>query len=589
MNKYILSYYWILASFFSVFISCEDTRLDGMVDDKLYVINSGLYTVEVQDFGKVEYNHAVYKSGNGSDAASVSFVIDESLITSYNAQNGTGLQLLPSNCYSMEKTDAALNKDQERATVKIVFDSKAIYELQKGEQKYVLPLKMNSDSPIVADSAKLVSLISPKIVQPLTSFKIVGDFDPVTYFEDGSINGLNKHITLFKLTDAQAPAALTVKATFAENVTISPEPSVPQNFNNPVTYTLTNEKGETVTYTVQFKKPAKLAKGIRPGSGRVLWKKSMADLKYSLEGATGLHMAVAIATSGDKFIINQRYYKNYIYDWSKADKTGEMNLDLIQSSFNDAEGKNGLLNYAMTNDVKGNLLVCNLATGAGDFKIFKYSAPGDAGKEIVSFYNNTGGQVGRKLSVCGDLDKNAKIYATVTAVSKILVWTVEGGIVNQTPQVIQSPFAFSGIFTDAIANGLSDKDRIFVLNKKDFVQLSPVTGAIIKGYWLNWGGNEGSLDIATFNGSQYVAKYWMAENNSEMKGYLYTIDNPDDVVLAYEPAEATKFDGMPGNGNGSGDIALQVLSDGYRMIMYTFLTNGGAVATLFDCVDMDTE
>ena len=585
MNKYIL----ILISYLFVFVSCEDTRLDGMVSDKLYVVNSGLYTVEVQDFGKVEYNHAVYKSGNGSDAASVSFTIDESLIASYNAQQGTSFEMLPSDCYSIEKMDAELSNDQERATIKVVFDSKAIYELQKGEEKYVLPLKMNSSSPIVADSARLVSIISPKVVQPLTSFKIVGDFDPVTYFEDASINGLNKNVTLFKLTDGQGPTALAVKATYPDNVTMTPDPSEPQDFNSPVTYTMTNEEGQTVTYTVQFKKPNKLSKGIRPGSGRVLWKKSMADLKYSLEGADNLHMAVAIATSGDKFIINQRYYKNYIYDWSKAEKTGEMNLDVVKSSFNDLEGTNSLLNYAMTNDSKGNLLVCNLATGAGDFKIFKYSSPNDTGKEIISFYNNTGGQVGRKLSVYGDLDKDAKIYATVTAVSKILVWTVKDGIVDQTPQVIQSPFAFSGIFTDAVANGLSDNDRIFVLNKKDFVQLSPVTGAIVKAYWLNWGGNEGSLDIATFNGSQYVAKYWMADNTAEMKGYLYNIDNPDDVVAVYEPTDATKFDNMPSNGNGSGDIALQLLSDGYRMIMYTFLTNGGVEATLFDCVDTETE
>ena len=81
----------------------------------------------------------------------------------------------------------------------------------------------------------------------------------------------------------------------------------------------------------------------------------------------------------------------------------------------------------------------------------------------------------------------------------------------------------------------------------------------------------------------------MADNTAEMKGYLYNIDNPDDVVAVYEPTDATKFDNMPSNGNGSGDIALQLLSDGYRMIMYTFLTNGGVEATLFDCVDTETE
>ena len=74
-----------------------------------------------------------------------------------------------------------------------------------------------------------------------------------------------------------------------------------------------------------------------------------------------------------------------------------------------------------------------------------------------------------------------------------------------------------------------------------------------------------------------------------MKGYLYNIDDPDNLVMDYEAQEATVFKGMTSNANGSGDIALHLLPDGYRMIMYTLMTNGGVVATLFDCVDTETE
>ena len=568
---------------------CEDNRMNWMVDDKLYVIHSGLQSIEVQDFGNVEYNYAIYKSGVGSETASASFLVDENLISSYNAENGTSYELLPADCYSIENKNIEFGKDEERAYLKIVFDSKAIYALQKGNEKYVLPLKLVSNSNVATDSEKSSSLISPKIVQPLTSFSIKGDFDPTTYFTDASINGVDKSITLFKLTDEPAPTALTVNATFAKNVTMSPDPSEPQDFNNPVTYTIMYDKGQTVTYTVQFKKPKKLSKGIRQESKKVLWVKTMADLHYDVNDPNQAHMAVSIATSGDKFIINQRYYKNHIYNWSTGEKVGEMNLDVMKTAFNDPEGKNSLLNYAMTNDSKGNLLISNLATGAGEFKIFKFSSPTDTGKELISYYNNTGGQLGRKLSIYGDLDTDAKIYATVTNVSKILVWTVKNGVADQIPQEIQAPFLFEGNFTDALANSLDDNNRIFVLNRKIMAQLNPTTGAFIQNLQNENGAIDGSLDIATFNESQYLARHWLSSNGGSMKGYLYNIDDPDNLVMDYEAQEATVFKGMTSNANGSGDIALHLLPDGYRMIMYTLMTNGGVVATLFDCVDTETE
>jgi hypothetical protein len=41
------------------------------------------------------------------------------------------------------------------------------------------------------------------------------------------------------------------------------------------------------------------------------------------------------------------------------------------------------------------------------------------------------------------------------------------------------------------------------------------------------------------------------------------------------------------NGNSTGDVLLKVSDDGYKMIMYTLVTNGSVVAYEFDCIDID--
>lgn len=70
-----------------------------------------------------------------------------------------------------------------------------------------------------------------------------------TYAEDEA--GLTGYAGLFEALDTEDVSALALNITLPTGMTISPNPATPQNYNKDVTYTLTNEMGETHAFTVR--------------------------------------------------------------------------------------------------------------------------------------------------------------------------------------------------------------------------------------------------------------------------------------------------------------------------------------------------
>ena len=60
----------------SFFIACEDNRMDGMVKDKVYLVQSGVQEVYVNYRDFADYTVTVYKSGIGEQTANVSIEVE---------------------------------------------------------------------------------------------------------------------------------------------------------------------------------------------------------------------------------------------------------------------------------------------------------------------------------------------------------------------------------------------------------------------------------------------------------------------------------------------------------------------------------
>ncbi|RHJ95294.1 BT_3987 domain-containing protein [Parabacteroides bouchesdurhonensis] len=172
--KHIIKYIFCLGLLVNILTSCEDTRLDGMVDDKTYLLTSGFQELKIYNFGSVTYKFAIYKSGIGSSEAHLTFKADEETLAEYNQANNTDYKLLPSDMYSMP-TNCTIAKEEERIYVEVNFDTQKIMDLQgKKQSSYIIPIKMISNNGIEIESGKNMIILAPIISQPCLVFETSG-------------------------------------------------------------------------------------------------------------------------------------------------------------------------------------------------------------------------------------------------------------------------------------------------------------------------------------------------------------------------------------------------------------------------------
>ncbi len=173
MNR-IFKYISFLALLSFLFIACEDNRLDGMADDKIYLIKSGIQPAQLYNFGSYDYELPVYKSGYGTKKASIELTVDPALLTSYNSGNGTSYQLLPASCYSLKTNTINMNEEAASEKYTVAFNTSEILKLQGNGNSYILPLLVKSLNGIALDSAKSRVLLMPNVAEPYLSFSSPG-------------------------------------------------------------------------------------------------------------------------------------------------------------------------------------------------------------------------------------------------------------------------------------------------------------------------------------------------------------------------------------------------------------------------------
>lgn len=380
------------------------------------------------------------------------------------------------------------------------------------------------------------------------------------------------------------------KVRISAHATISPDTSLVQDFTKPVTYTVTAENGTQVAYTVKAITPEKMAAGLRPGSGRLLWSKNLIDM-----GINNIdHMSTSLAISEGNLIVNTRNVPNRYFDRYSGEYIGEMTMGDIFNA--------NLKNFFSTNDDKGNILICNLTTSAGqDFVIYKWKGADDAAPvKLVQWKTDiTGGQIGRKMSVKGDLNGDAVIYVgAAKSNNTILRWQVTGGVIkSEVPEKIIYPGVKKwDLYADVAPVGNQSTDKVFLSgNPADFVCTDLATGGVLgqlnlsaSGYSYNH-----SIDFAVFNNSNYLSAINIIDNFSG-NAFLYDVTDPSSLATLPASPDYAKFCMLKtetivtnSNGNKTGDVLLKVSDDGYKMIMYAFVTNGSILAYEFDCIDME--
>ncbi|SMD13234.1 DUF5018 domain-containing protein [Pedobacter nyackensis] len=374
------------------------------------------------------------------------------------------------------------------------------------------------------------------------------------------------------------------------HATISPAITVAQDFSKPVVYTVTAENGRSVQYTVKPVSPQKAASGIRSGSMKLLWTKSLTEL-----GISGTNnFTTSIAATDDYLVVNTRETINKYLNRFTGEVVGAMNMTGINAVT--------FQNFFATSDEAGHILISNLTTTVGNsLFIYKYNSAGDqAPVKFIAYPGLVAGQqLGRKMSVKGDLSKNALIFvAASNSDNSILRWqVVNGALVSQSPTI----FRYGGsknwtVMADVISEGPNLTDKMFLSSQAGDIGYMAANGAPLSQIDIAGSGFNvsHSLDFAEFNNAKYLAVVNLSTNLAG-NGYLYNVTNP--LLLSTPPSSADYSKVMvfkspmitsAANGNLTGDVALKVSKDGYKMIMYVLITNGSIAAYEFDCIDLNS-
>ena len=410
----------------------------------------------------------------------------------------------------------------------------------------------------------------------------------------GVINVETKTISLVAIEQLEPALA---EITMSYHASISPDPRTEAlNYNNDVELTVTAHDGVTSNvYTVKKEVPSKLTYGIRPGSAKLMFAKTLkAELEITADNLTG-----GIAATGDYVILNTRNAGSVYINAKTGEKVGEINLGDITGS---------LTNFYNTADANGNVLICNLAPNAGSFKIWKLTSVNSTPELMIEW--DGGVAVGRKFSIKGSIDGDAIITAPILAAGqKFARWTITGGVLaSQTPDIVTMSGLTKGWTTNCDIVQTSNTDvtsDYFVASYSDntFAWVDGVTNTVSKKLDVistNYIPN--AVDYIAFNNAKYVTLNWVNSFSWGSADAVWLLDVSDNTNFAGNletktcksvvwECDRNVYGGKsvtPAvvNGNGTGDVALRVSEDGYYLYLYFMFTNGYVVGYQFDCIEM---
>jgi len=422
----------------------------------------------------------------------------------------------------------------------------------------------------------------------VTAFKLV-DENLV-----GVVNESTKVISIIK-DEAPAKQLAEVELSFGATITGTDPTKVACDYSKDVKFTVTAQDGKTTAeYTVKVQLPSTLEKGMRPGSGKILWNNKIVD---TYAPATPL-MMTSMAVIKDYIVLNTRNEDMMVVNRKTGAKEGTIKLPF----------KSSLGNFKATGDSSDNILVTNLDSK----EIVVYRIKGITGTPTEYIRYNVGGNsYGRGISVIGSLDKDAVITMPRfgDAGWYFLRWTVTGGVLNTEPELVtinSSLNAGGWVYNcDVVATDPSNPKSDYFVNS--YAKLTGgTTASEDRGtIWIdgatnkdkchspytssNWVRN--ALDYVKFNGVGYLIANsvnsftWGADDMI----YLYDLGdaNLDNIVWKSEVGIYGSMSNInQANGNACSDVALRLSDNGYYMYAYFFFAGGQLVCVQFDCLDM---
>ena len=411
--------------------------------------------------------------------------------------------------------------------------------------------------------------------------------------EPGDLSGVidedSKTISLVTMDDL---SKMTADVVLDPHATISPDPSVPHNFNDGFEFTVTADNGvDKSTYKVMKQIPQKIDNGYRAGSEKELFVNDMTTL--GVKDPNAIHPTLACV--GNFVVLNlgdgsaPQYFRK-----ATGSKVGTIALGEAKAT------------GAITSDNAGNMLICNYADNGQTLNIYKTNDVTKAPTKLISYTNGLGVGIGARLHVQGDLNSNAVITATPYSCNNAIRWIVKDGRVGNPENILMSVAAWGAQDDAAKVVGVDAEGKNGSI--VDYYQ-----GGVCQMYYLSdwktsanlvqdnsgnaWGYSTAAIDVRPFNKARYLALFEMGYwPDWGLTGhiYLYDASNPASVTGTTDGSSMLKYAyTIPDNFGSVGyasdgrfaDVLVTPSEDGYFLYIFyasnTHLSFGGIQV---DCI-----
>jgi len=366
------------------------------------------------------------------------------------------------------------------------------------------------------------------------------------------------------------------------------------NLATDLPFTVTSAGDAKRTYSLKAVDAVKLPKGIRANSAKIMFAKKLnADL-----GITVNNMTNSLAVVGKHLVLNTRGENSVYINAFTGEKMGAIEL---------GDKKGGLKNFNNTSDDAGNFFLNNLVPNDGNvFKLYRATSV-DAPLVPYIEWDAAGKKLGRRVSIIGDVTKNALITAPFHGEGDktFARWQVtNGALVSNTPTIVTiSDYQWSNNNIDIIyTNPLDPTNEYYGVGYSDnrLARFNGVTNSVAANLErLEPNFIAISVDFINFNNGKYVAynhinsfdwgsadQVFLIDTEGGFSGNPSLATTPGLVWAAPKGTYGRSGTLQPANANGTGDVIMAVSDNGFYLYLYFMFTNGYVVGVQYDCVDL---
>ncbi len=241
------------------------------------------------------------------------------------------------------------------------------------------------------------------------------------------------------------------------------------------------------------------------------------------------------------------------------------------------------LNDAETGN-SGSILACNLTVDASSspFKVYKWDNESSVPTEYINYTASNSYRLGDNFTVAGDLSGNAVIYAAASGANVVFRWTVSGGTLNTTPEIITlSGITSVGSSPSVAPLGVTNADDFYVNGHSEMAPVLFASDGTNKGSIPEnvTGKSNSSIQSFVFHGMRYTSTFQSADAVSSLNGqnaiviFENTAHNELTVDSRYGTSEKT---GTNVNLYAVGDLTYKNdISGNDKPIIYVLSTNNG--------------